>query len=257
MRTLHLTALAALVVSQAAVAQVEIDPAHRFAWGENTGWTNWRDAGDPAASQGVRVHASFLSGFVWGENVGWIHVGSGTPADGVRYSNLDASDFGVNVDGNGDLFGLAWGENIGWIQFDTRSKGEQRARFDRAARRFRGFVWGENVGWINLDDPEQFVGTLPDGTLVVFVRGDANASGDIDISDAIHTLGCLFLGSACTECPDAGDANDDGDYDLADAVFILRWLFRGGAPPPPPGPETCGPDPTADPFEDCGFAGCA
>lgn len=130
--------LLAFASARAAMPQDKIDPVHRYAWGENIGWTNWRDAGDPPGSQGVRVHGTFLSGFIWGENVGWINVGNGAPAAGDHYANVDGSDFGVNIDSSGDLRGFAWGENIGWLQFDTRSQGDQRARLDRASLRFRG-----------------------------------------------------------------------------------------------------------------------
>lgn len=234
----------------------EIDPSHRYAWGENIGWLNWRDAGDPPGSQGVHIHDAILSGFIWGETVGWINVGSGAPASGDRYANGDGGDFGVNVDPAGDLYGYAWGENIGWVQFDTRSLGALRARVDRTAHRFRGYIWGENVGWINLDDPVQFVGIGP-GEGGAFRRGDANGDAQVDISDALHSIGCLFLGSPCTSCPDAGDSNDDGRYDISDPIHTLTWLFSGGPAPPAPGPFICGMDPTtADRFTDCVRSSC-
>jgi hypothetical protein len=136
-----------------------IAPGHKYAWGENIGWTNWRDAN--GTQEGVVVGITFLGGFIWAENLGWINVGDGSPDDGVHYGNIEGSDVGVNLDADtGDLFGLAWGENIGWINFDTRDKASQRARFDRAAGRFRGYVWGENVGWINLDDDEHYVAVV-------------------------------------------------------------------------------------------------
>ncbi len=252
MRVLSLAAIAALLSRGAAFAQSDIDPAHPFSWGENVGWMNWREAGDPPASLGVRVHPTFLAGFIWGENAGWIDVGGGSPANGTDYANLDASDFGVNIDANGDLFGYAWGENIGWVVFDTREKGDQRARLDRAARRFRGYAWGENAGWINLDDEEAYVGILA----ALFLRGDANDSGQVDIADAIHTLGCLFQGTRCTRCMDAGDSNDDGGYDISDAIHTIQYLFVGGRTPPDPGPQSCGSDPTEDPFLDCTATSC-
>jgi hypothetical protein len=236
----------------------EIDAAHRFSWGENIGWMNWRDAGDPPGSEGVRVHATFLSGLIWGENAGWINVGNGAPVNGAQYANADSSDFGVNIDPNGDLSGFAWGENIGWIQFDTGAQGDQRARFDAAARRFRGYAWGENVGWINLDDAEHFVGTaLPGTEEPLFRRGDVNADTVVNIADPIHSVGCLFLGSECTECADAGDSNDDGDYDIADPIHTLLWLFNSGRDPPAPGPFLCGDDLTGDDaLPDCTYDSC-
>jgi hypothetical protein len=76
---------------------------------------------------------------------------------------------------------------------------------------------------------------------VSFRRGDSNGDGTLDISDAIHLLGFLFLGGpAVLSCEDAADANGDGTLDLSDAVYVLLFLFQGGAAPPAPGPDTCG-----------------
>jgi hypothetical protein len=90
--------------------------------------------------------------------------------------------------------------------------------------------------------------------LIVFRRGDANADGEADISDAIASLGCLFQGSVCPSCLDAGDANDDGAFDISDPVFVLQWLFQGGSGPPLPGPIQCGPDPTQDGLAACVYS---
>ncbi|MEM7166737.1 MAG: hypothetical protein AAF581_14820 [Planctomycetota bacterium] len=142
--------------SQPVSAQSNIDPADKFGWGENIGWTNWFDAN--GGVDGVFVDSTFLSGFVWCENVGWLNLGDGTPGGGTSYANVNGSDFGVNIATDGTLSGFGWGENIGWVNFDTTSLGSSRARFDAPAGRFRGFAWGENVGWISLDDSTSFVG---------------------------------------------------------------------------------------------------
>jgi hypothetical protein len=83
-----------------------------------------------------------------------------------------------------------------------------------------------------------------------FLRGDANGDGGLDLSDAIATLGCLFLGSACPECLDAADSNDDGEVDLSDAILTLGCLFLGSACPKPPF-GACGVDPTPEDPLDC------
>lgn len=79
-----------------------------------------------------------------------------------------------------------------------------------------------------------------------FRRGDCNDDGTADISDAISTLGFLFLGEGEPGCRDACDSNDDGKVDISDAVSTLRALFLGEGSLPPPGGIECGPDPTAD-----------
>jgi hypothetical protein len=79
-----------------------------------------------------------------------------------------------------------------------------------------------------------------------FRRGDANGDGGTDISDGIRILGVLFLGLPQSECLDASDANDSGEVDISDGIAIFSYLFLGGLTPPAPGPDLCGPDPSAD-----------
>jgi len=209
--------LGLIVLVTPALAQSNIDSTNKHAWGENVGWTNWRDA--DSGSNGVEVTATYLSGFVWGENVSWINVGNGPPADGVHYANTSGLDFGVNIDTNNDTFGLAWGENIGWVNFDTASLGDDRARFDACEHRFFGYAWGENVGWINLDEEEtaKFVAVGP------CAFGDYDCDGDVD-SDDYAAFESFLLGPVSPmDCP-TFDANDDGDIDLFDfAAFQVAF----------------------------------
>jgi len=101
------------------------------------------------------------------------------------------------------------------------------------------------------DDAEcsQMVEVGPAGTL--FVRGDTNADGKVDIADAICVLGYLFGGpedpckNSVPLCMDAADANDDEGVDIADAVKILGHLFSAEGPLPPPFGE-CGLDPEGE-----------
>src|SRR5258705_2162936 len=84
-----------------------------------------------------------------------------------------------------------------------------------------------------------------------FIRGDADASGNLDLSDGIRVLGYLFLGSPATlDCEDAADVDASGTIDLSDAVYLLSYLFLGGEAPAAPFP-TCGPNPPP------GGLGCA
>jgi hypothetical protein len=79
----------------------------------------------------------------------------------------------------------------------------------------------------------------------LFIRGDADPTGGLNISDPIRTLGVLFLGGSGPDCFDILDANDDGAVNITDPIYILLYLFQGGSPPPPP-LEAPGPDPTPD-----------
>lgn len=157
-RILFMAGIAFLTWPGTTFSKSNIDPAQKYAWGENIGWTNWRDAS--RRNDGVVVNATYLSGYVWAENAGWINVGNG-PASGSSYANTDGTDFGVNIDADGILSGFAWSENGGWINFDTSSEDRDPASFDVYNWRFRGSVWSENDGWINLDDDTHFVEITP------------------------------------------------------------------------------------------------
>ena len=101
----------------------------------------------------------------------------------------------------------------------------------------------------------------PPGDL--FVRGDSNASGTIDLTDGVVTLNFLFTGGEEPACPDAADTDDNGALVISDAVITFSYLFTGGAAPVRPSPtetnfpvEDCGVDPTDDTLG-CGeFATC-
>jgi hypothetical protein len=81
------------------------------------------------------------------------------------------------------------------------------------------------------------------GTPAVFLRGDANSDGGVDLTDAIFTLNRLYIGESPTpECERTADSNADGAIDVSDAVFTLGVLFVGDVMPPPY--PDCGLDPS-------------
>ena len=75
------------------------------------------------------------------------------------------------------------------------------------------------------DQPVVAVALSGSGVLPLFRRGDANADGEVDLSDAISVLGQLFGSVPAPLCLDASDTNDDSIVDVSDAVFALVWLF--------------------------------
>jgi hypothetical protein len=82
--------------------------------------------------------------------------------------------------------------------------------------------------------------------VAVFLRGDFDGGGVLDISDAVSMLEYLFNGSTSgSSCQDAYDTNDDGALNIADPVRLLDYLFAGAAEPPAPGIQ-CGEDQTGD-----------
>jgi hypothetical protein len=90
--------------------------------------------------------------------------------------------------------------------------------------------------------------------LVDFRRGDSNADGTIDLSDAVSTLGFLYLGEGVLPCPDAGDADDSGTLDITDPIATLSFLFQSSAPA---GVGVCGRDALPDDLGICSYSGCS
>ena len=92
----------------------------------------------------------------------------------------------------------------------------------------------------------------------VFVRGDCNFDGEVDVSDPAAIVSFLFAEGTWKfppVCIDACDTNDDGRLDLADAHATLFYNFNMGYMIPPPGPLTPGVDPTDDKL-DCEVDPC-
>ncbi len=111
-------------------------------------------------------------------------------------------------------------------------------------------IFSPNAGGEFLDFPTvaatALAAGLPRPSELLFLRGDANGDGKVDVSDAIRILQVIFRGETPPSCLDTADSNDDGQIDVSDAVYLLLFLFRGGAAPPDPGPYLLGPDPTPD-----------
>lgn len=207
--TISSAALAIATITAGATAQSNIVEDDKFAWGENIGWLNWRDAGD--TEQGVLVRPGHLRGYIWAENAGWINVGDGE----APYANTDGTKFGVNIDAGGDLFGFAWAENLGWINFDTADQlasFDQQARFDQDALRFRGYAWSENAGWINLDGAEHVVAAF---------GCPEDIAGDDGVVDAFD------LGELLGSWGGAGGADLTGDG-VVDAFDLGQMLGSWG-----------------------------
>jgi hypothetical protein len=87
----------------------------------------------------------------------------------------------------------------------------------------------------------------PSGTR--FIRGDTNADGRVNITDAINIVVSLIDFTA-QSCPAAYDVDASGFLDFLDVIYFLRYFFQartGHFTPVPPYPE-CGHYTVIDPF---------
>jgi YVTN family beta-propeller protein len=86
--------------------------------------------------------------------------------------------------------------------------------------------------------------------LVHFQRGDSDGNLRLEITDAINSLGFLFLGNPVTlPCRDAADADDNGRLEISDPILTLGFLFLGNPLSLAPPFLVCGSDPTPDGLE--------
>jgi Bacterial TSP3 repeat len=178
-------------------AATTINAVNKFAYGANIGWINWQ--GDVA--NGAVIGAFVCSGYIYSANVGWIHLGDGTPVNGVRYQNDSAADFGVNHDGVGSLRGYAYGANIGWLTFTNQASDGaiyQGPAVDLLSGRLSGYVWSVNCGWISLSN--QFA----------FVQTDTMDCGPDSDGDGIPDMWELQYAASLATLNGAGDNDGDG-----------------------------------------------
>jgi spore coat protein CotH len=82
----------------------------------------------------------------------------------------------------------------------------------------------------------------PGDDVIRYRRGNCNADGVVDLSDAIATLVHLFRGGSAPPCIDGCDVNGDERVGIDDAISLLTYLYRPeGFRIPFPGPNDCAP----------------
>jgi hypothetical protein len=67
----------------------------------------------------------------------------------------------------------------------------------------------------------------------IFLCGDANGDGSVDISDAVFLIAHIFSGGLAPCPPARGDANCDSAVDISDPVYLIAYIFTGGPAPAP------------------------
>jgi len=172
------------------------------AWAGNLGWIDF----GAERSSGVQIGEFYLAGHAYSLSSGWILFGDGEPANGIRYSNEDLDDFGVNRLADGSLRGWAYSPNLGWIAFHENGD----PRMDILSGRFSGHAYALQAGWISLELLE--TGRIEPGP-------DFNGNGIPD-SWELDRLGALV--------DDAGlDSDGDGMTDYQEYLADTDPLSHG------------------------------
>jgi Bacterial TSP3 repeat len=200
-----------LLISSVAAgdAGTTINATNKFAYGADIGWIDWR--GD--TNNGAVIGEYVCSGYLYAANVGWIHLGSNAPANGIRYQNNSATDYGVNHDGQGNLNGYAYGANIGWIHFTNGTASgllplADQPRVDLYTGKLSGYAYSANCGWISLSNAFAHVQTdaIPKGA-------DSDGDGITDAWELTYTNTLTAFGNSTDA--DGDGVSDKNEY-LAD-----------------------------------------
>jgi agmatine deiminase len=64
-----------------------------------------------------------------------------------------------------------------------------------------------------------------------YVCGDADASGSVNVSDAVRIINYVFMIAEPPDPIESGDCNCDGLCNISDAVAIINYVFVGGNAP--------------------------
>jgi len=67
--------------------------------------------------------------------------------------------------------------------------------------------------------------------VVVYVCGDCNGDGVLDVADVVCEINYLFKGGPPPQPYAVGDVNCDGVNDIGDVVYLINYLFKGGPAP--------------------------
>jgi len=65
----------------------------------------------------------------------------------------------------------------------------------------------------------------------VYLCGDCNGDGQINVSDVVYLINYLFIDGPVPVPWKSGDCNGDGNVNVTDVVYLINYLFIDGPPP--------------------------
>ncbi|MEA2030943.1 MAG: S8 family serine peptidase [candidate division Zixibacteria bacterium] len=81
-------------------------------------------------------------------------------------------------------------------------------------------------------EPQRFIPASI--SMINVLRGDANHSLSINVSDITYLVSFLFMEGPSPVSIQAGDANSNLEINVSDLTFLVAYLFQGGPPPANP-----------------------
>lgn len=90
----------------------------------------------------------------------------------------------------------------------------------------------QDLGVVNWDGANLiFADTLTHIPQIHYVKGDADGSGAVDVSDVVFLVAFIFSGGPAPDPYAQGDADCSGTIDISDAVYLIAHIFTGGPAP--------------------------
>ena len=86
------------------------------------------------------------------------------------------------------------------------------------------------VGWDIVCYPDTTVVQVFDGSVTVLLPdwtlyGDADCSGQVDISDLVYMVDYMFLGGPPSPCEENIDCDHDNRITITDLICLVEWMF--------------------------------
>jgi hypothetical protein len=146
---------------------------------------------------------------------------------GQDYSlNLTAFDYDVQQFGD-DTLKMSYLASPSAISASLVDNGVGSATFDWtpiAAERGNHTITFNATDRFGLMDTKQMLAQ-------VYLCGDADANGMVNISDAVYLIAYIFSGGPAPNPIDAGDVDCNGFVNISDAVYLINYIFGGGPAP--------------------------
>ena len=90
---------------------------------------------------------------------------------------------------------------------------------------------GGQPGVVGTSQGTSFYGLQGYVNTAAFEHGDANADGNVAISDVVYLVNYLFKSGPEPIPLETGDVDGDNQSQIQDAVYLVNYLFKGGPPP--------------------------
>jgi agmatine/peptidylarginine deiminase len=91
---------------------------------------------------------------------------------------------------------------------------------------------GPDGSYVNYNPTfHDYIAVTVSDILPQYICGDADGSGEVNVSDAVAIINYIFVGGDPPDPLESGDTNCDGEVNVSDAVLIINYIFVGGNAP--------------------------